>query len=86
MKFFIVKNFYIELARQIISIDKTVRSNTLQGMKDFTSQSLSTQGKKGGQLGSKISAFKNDFDLMGDDIVDSFTKNKSLKNKIGLLR
>ena len=83
MKFFIVKNFYIELARQIISIDKTVRSNTVQGMKDFTSQSLSTKGKKGGQLNSKMPAFKNAFDLMGDDIVDSCTKNKSLKTAIG---
>ena len=33
----------MDLAIQIISIDKTVRSNTIQDLKDFNSQSLATQ-------------------------------------------
>ena len=40
----------MELAMQIISNDKTVRSNTVQDSKAFTSKSLSTQAKKEGQL------------------------------------
>ena len=35
----------MELAMQIIYIDKTVRSDTVQGLKDFNSQSWSTQAK-----------------------------------------
>ena len=37
----------MELAMQIISNDKTVRSDTVKGLKDFNSQSLSNQAKKG---------------------------------------
>ena len=37
----------MELAMQIISTDQTVRSNTVQDIKDFTSQSVVTQAKKG---------------------------------------
>ena len=36
----------MELAVQIISSDKTVRSDTIHDLKDFNSQSLSTQAKK----------------------------------------
>ena len=36
----------MELAMQLISTDETVRSNTLQDLKDFNQQSLSTQVKK----------------------------------------
>ena len=39
----------MELAMQIIFNDKIVRSNILQGLKDFNSQSLATQGMKGEQ-------------------------------------
>ena len=68
---------------QIISNDKTVRNNTIQDLKEFNSQSLSTQAKKGEQLISMMSASKKAFDLMGDDIVDLSTENDILKNKIG---
>ena len=36
----------MELAMQIISIDKTVRNDTVQALKEFNSQSLATQAKK----------------------------------------
>ena len=68
---------------QIISTDKTVRNDTIQDLKEFNNQSLTTQAKKGEQLISMMPAFKKAFNLMGDDIVDLHTKNESLKNKIG---
>ena len=68
---------------QIMSNDKTVRNDTIQDLKDFNSQSLSTQAKKGEQLVSMLPAIKKAFDLLGDDIVDSSTVNVALKNKIG---
>ena len=36
----------MELATQIVSIDKTVRNNTIQDLKEFNQQSLTTQAKK----------------------------------------
>ena len=72
----------MELAMQIISTDKTVRSNTVNDLKEFNSQSLATQAKKGEQLVSMM-PIKKTFDLMGDDIVDLSTENDTLKNKIG---
>ena len=68
---------------QIISTDKTVRSNTVNSLKEFNNQSLATQAKKGEQLVSIVPAMKKTFDLLGDDIVDLSTKNDALKNKIG---
>ena len=40
-------NFYMELAMQIVSNDKTVRSNTLRKLKEINSQPLTTPAKKG---------------------------------------
>ena len=37
----------MELAMQIISNDKTVRNDTIQDLKEFNQQSLTTQAKKG---------------------------------------
>ena len=81
----ILKNndFYMELAMQIISNDKTVRSDTIQDLKEFNQQSLTTQAKKGEQLVSRMPAIKKAFNLMGDDIIDLSTENDALKNKIG---
>ena len=56
----------MELAMQIISNDKTVRSDTIQDLKEFNSQSLTTQVKKGEQLVSMVPAIKKVFNLMGD--------------------
>ena len=39
---------------QLISTDQTVRDNTIQDLKDFNHQSLSTQAKKGEQLTSMM--------------------------------
>ena len=36
----------MELAMQLISSDQTVRNDTIQDLKDFNKQSLSTQAKK----------------------------------------
>ena len=40
----------MELAMQLGSSDQSVRNDTIQDLKDFTQQSLSTQAKKGEQL------------------------------------
>ena len=73
----------MELAMQIISNDKTVRSDTVQDLKEFNSQSLSARAKKGEQLVSMMPAIKKAFHLMGDDIVELSTENETLKNQIG---
>ena len=73
----------MELAMQIISNSKTVRNDTIQDLKEFNSQSLSTRAKKGEQLVSMMPAIKKAFDLMGDDIIDLTTENETLKNQIG---
>ena len=46
---------------QIISTDKTNRNDTLQDLKEFNSQSLTTQAKKGEQLVSMMPAIKKGF-------------------------
>ena len=66
-----------------ISNDKTVRNDTVQGLGEFNSHSLTTQARKGEQLVSRISALKKAFDLMGDDIVELTTEKEALKNQIG---
>ena len=69
---------------QIISTDQTVRKNTIQDLKEFNSQSLSTRAKKKReQLVSMMPSIKKAFDLMGDDMVDLSTENETLKNQIG---
>ena len=67
---------------QIISNDKTVRNDTIQDLKEFNSQSLATQAKKGEQLVSMMPTMKKAFDLMGDDIVEISTENDALKSKM----
>ena len=68
---------------QLSSNDKTVRNDTIQDLKDFNQQSLTTQAKKGEQLVSVMPAIKKAFILMGDDIIELSTENDALKNKIG---
>ena len=51
-------------------------------MKDFNSQALTTQAKKGEELISLMPAIKKAFDLMVDDIVQLSTENVSLIIKI----
>ena len=43
---------------QIISNDETVRSHTIQDLKEFNKQPLTTQAKKGEQLVSMMPAIK----------------------------
>ena len=40
----------MDLAIQIIANDKTIRSDTVQDLKEFNNQSLATQAKIGEQL------------------------------------
>ena len=68
-------NPWMESAMQIISNDKTVRSDTIQDLKDFISQSLTTQAKKGEQIISIMPAIKKAFDLMCDGRVDLSLKS-----------
>ena len=68
---------------QLISSDQTVRENTIEDLKDFNSQTLSTRSKMGEQLVSMMPAIKKTFNLLGDDIVDLSTENDALKEKIG---
>ena len=68
---------------QLSSNDKTVRNDTIQDLKDFNQQSLTTQAKKGEQSVSMMPAIKKAFNLLGDDMVELSTENDALKNKIG---
>ena len=65
------------------STNQKVRNNTIQDLKDFNQQSLSTRAKKGEQLVSMMPAIKEAFTSMGNDIVDLSTENDALKEKIG---
>ena len=73
----------MELAMKSISSDQTVRDNTIQDLKDFNQQSLSTQAKKGEQLTSIMPAIKTAFNLLGNHIIDLSVENDALKNQIG---
>ena len=68
---------------QISSTNQKVRNNTIQDLKDFNQQSLSTRAKKGEQLVSMMPAIKEAFNLMGNDIVELSAENDTLKNQIG---
>ena len=68
---------------QNISNDETVRNDTIQDLKDFNQQSLTTQVKKGEQLVSMMPANKKAFNLMSYDIVELSVENESLKSQIG---
>ena len=54
----------------------------MRDLKDFNSQSLSTQAKKGEQLVSMMPAIKKTFHLLDADIVELHRESESLKNKI----
>ena len=48
---------------QIISNDNSVSNDTIQDLKEFNQQSLTTQAKKGEQLVSMMPAIKKAFNL-----------------------
>ena len=68
---------------QIFSCDKTVRSDSIEDLKESNNQSLTTQSKKGEQLVSMVPAIKKAFNLLGYSIKELHTENECLKNKIG---
>ena len=69
---------------QVISSDKTVRNDKIQDLKEFNSQSLSSQAKKGEQLTSMMPAVDKTFNFMGDELVELSTENETLKKKLVL--
>ena len=73
----------MQLAIQLIFTDQTVRNDTIQDLKDFNQQSLSTQAKKGEQLTSMMPAIRKTFNVLGDDIIELSVENDALKNQIG---
>ena len=73
----------MDLAKQEISTDKIVKTDTIEESKDFNSQSLTTQAKTRKYLVSMMPAVEKAFNLLGDDIVELHTENESLKNKTG---
>ena len=68
---------------QLGSSDQSVRNDTIQDLKDFNQQSLSTQAKKREQLVLMMPAIKKAFNLLGDDIIELSVENDALKNQIG---
>ena len=68
---------------QLSSNDETVRNDTMQDLKEFNQQSLSTQAKKGEQLTAMMPAIKKAFNVLGDDLIELSTENDVLKNQIG---
>ena len=68
---------------QLSSTDQTVRNDTIQDLKEFNQQSLTTQAKKGEQLTAMMPAIKKAFKVLGDDIIELSTENDVLKNQIG---
>ena len=68
---------------QLGSSDQSVRNDTIQDLKDFNQQSLSSQAKKGQQLVSMMPAIKKAFNVLGDDIIELSVENDALKNRIG---
>ena len=72
----------MDLAIQKIAYEETVRSDTVQNLKEFNNQSLATQGKKTEQLVSMMPAIKKAFNFLGHDMVDLSTENDALRNKI----
>ena len=68
---------------QLGSSDRSVRKDTIQDLKDFNQQSLSTQAKRGEQLVSMMPAIIKAFNLLGDDIIELSVENDALKNQIG---
>ena len=68
---------------QLISSDQTVRNDTIQDLKDFNQQTLTTRAKMGEELTSMMPAIKKAFNILGDDIIELSTENDVLKNQIG---
>ena len=71
----------MDLAIQIIANDKTIRSDTVEDLKEFDNQPLATQAKEGKQLVSMMPAIRKAFDLLDDDIIELSTENDALKDR-----
>ena len=71
---------------QINSNDETVKSLSLKDLKSFNSQSIAAQAKKGEQLAPTMPAMKKALVILGDDIVELSTENRTLKKNRFLRR
>ena len=67
----------MDSARERISKNETARSKTVQDLKGFNSESISTQAKKGEHLVAVIPRIKKAPDLLGDNVNELSTKNKT---------
>ena len=68
----------MELAMQLLSTDKTVKSIIKQDLKPFNSQSLTTRVETGEQLVSKMPFTGKSSDSMGYDIMELSSENETL--------
>ena len=82
-EFLYIRNFSMDLAMQFIFNDQNVKKNTIQDLKEYNFQFLSTQARKGEQLVSLMPAIKKTLDVMGDNIVELSTEDETFKNQIG---
>ena len=57
----------MESALHFVSTDKSLGSETIQDLKGFNSQSLSTQAMKGEQIVSMMPSIRKTFDKRGDN-------------------
>ena len=60
-----------------------LRSNTVQILTEFNTQSLVTHAKKREQMVAMMPPIKKAFDLLRDDTGELSTENESMKNKRG---
>ena len=60
-EFLFIRKFSMDLAMQFIFNDQTVRNNTIQDLKEYNFQFLSTQARKGEQLVCVMPAIKKNF-------------------------
>ena len=73
----------MELAIQLTSNDRTVKSDRVHDLKNSNKQCLATQAKKEEQVVSLVPSFEKAFDLLHDDKVELYTENETLKTRIG---
>ena len=64
------------------SNEKNAKSNTSEGLKDYSSISLRTPPEKGEQLVSKMPGIEEVFDSMGGSTINLSTENNLSKKEV----
>ena len=72
----------MEIAMQIVSSDKTVRSDTKE-KKRIQQPIFNYSSEKRRAISFHDACYQENFNLLRDDIVELHTENENLKNKIG---